>query len=324
MDVAIDLGTASTLIAAAGFGTVIQEPSIAAVRAENRHVLLSAGKPARDLDGREPPHVAIVRPLRDGVVADLDACVLMLRAFLASAATRVGRRIGRVLISVPRGVTPVEREAFREVAERATRARRVALIDEPFAAAIGADLPVRGPRGVMLVDVGGGITEAVVIALGEIVCAESIRVGGATIDAQIAAHLHRRGFEIGAKTAERLKLLLASELDQEERALAKGRWMVTGLPGTLEVTSSEILDAVSGTLDEIADGAARAFEDLSPELVCDIADHGLVLSGGGSYTRSLAERISRRIGVTVRRADDPLGAVIRGNGRALTARTTFA
>lgn len=314
MDVAIDLGTARTQIHGAGRGVMVDEPSVVAVRAGGRGRLVAAGRAAHELVGREPGHVNVVHPLRGGVVSDSDACVLMLRAFLD------GIRVSRVLISAPRGVTAVEREAFREVAERSTGARQVRLIDEPLAAALGADLAVEAPRGLMLVDVGGGISEAVVIALGEIVCSESLRVGGHTVNEHITAHLRaRRGLEIGDLTAERLKLTLATEGATADRALAKGRFTASGLPGTVEITAGEVVEALAATVDEIAERVVRVFEQLSPELVGDVADHGVVLSGGGSLTQTLAGRIARRTGCAVRRAPDPHGAVIRGNGRALAA-----
>ena len=312
-DLAIDLGTATTRIHARRQGRLLEEPSVIALR--DGGAVVAVGRTALALEGREPRGVRVLRPLRDGVITDLDGAVLMLRGFLRAATCRGG---ARVVISLPRGVTSVEREAFREAAHRAAGGARVALIDEPMAAALGAGVPVASARGRMLADVGGGITEAVVIALGEIVCGESARIGGQTLDRHLADHLrHSRGIEIGERTAERLKLELLGAEGNGHTAPARGRWVLSGLPGSVEVSASEALAALAPGLDTIAEGIARVFEELSPELVGDVADSGILLSGGASLCRSLAGRVARRTGVTVEHVPDALGAVIRGNTQVM-------
>jgi rod shape-determining protein MreB len=225
-----------------------------------------------------------------------------------------------VLISVPREVTPVERRAFREVARR-TGASEVVLIDEPLAAAIGSGLPVCEPRGSMLVDVGSGITEAAVISLGEIVHCHSIRLGGQSMDEAIAAHTKERyGLLIGERSAEEAKIRLAGNSDHEPApvALVKGRWLQSGLPGTVQLTAREILDALSGQIEAIAENVVEALDQTPPELVADICSPGISLTGGGALLGTLAERVHGRTGVPVNLVPDPLGAVALGNGRMLS------
>jgi rod shape-determining protein MreB len=312
-DLAIDLGTASTRVQARRSGRVLDEPSVVAVRESGQ--VAAFGRTALALEGREPRGVRVLRPVRDGVVVDLEAAVLLLRACLREAP-----RPRRVVISLPRGVTSVEREALRETARRATGTARVELVDEPMAAALGAGVPVTAARGRMLVDLGGGITETVVIALGAIVCCDSARGGGQALDRQLAAHLRAsRGIEIGERTAERLKLALLGGETPPASAAAKGRWVLSGLPGAIEVTPSEALAAVAPALDAIAGGVAAVFEELTPELAVDVAEGGILLSGGASLCRTLAGRVAARTGVPVAHVPDALGAVIRGNARVMEA-----
>ena len=312
---AIDLGTSNTLIHVLGRGTIVDEPSLVALR---RGELIAVGSAALALDGRQRPDVSVVRPLHDGVVADLDACVRMLQALLAAVPRRLGvSGIRRVLISVPHGVTAVERAAFRDAAFRATGARQVALLAEPMAAAIGAGLPVGIARGHMVVDVGSGITEAAVTSLGAIVSCASVRAGGETLDARIATHLRAtRGLEVGARTAERLKRELLGP-GAAATAVAKGRQVLTGLPTALEVSAVELRGAVEAAVESLVEPVLDVLEELSPELVADVGDHGIWVTGGGSLVPTIAAAIARRVGVRTHQPQAPLAAVIEGNAAVL-------
>jgi rod shape-determining protein MreB and related proteins len=320
---AIDLGTSNTLVHVHGRGTVIDVPSLVAVRTggERRGEVMATGRAALALDGRERPDLAIVRPLQDGVVADLDACVRMLQALLRQVRRRLFERVHRVLISVPHGVTAVERAAFHDAAARATRARRVSLIDEPMAAAIGAGLPVGAARGHMVVDVGSGITEAAVTSLGAIVACASVRAGGKTIDERIAAHLRAsRGLAIGARTAERLKRELLAADGTEPVAVAKGRQVATGLPAVARVRATELRAAVEPVVESLIAPVFDVLDGLTPELVADIGDGGIWITGGGSLVPMIAAAIARRVGVRTHSPAAPLCTVIDGNAAVLAAR----
>jgi rod shape-determining protein MreB and related proteins len=311
---AIDLGTSGTLIHVAGRGVVVDQPSLVARRGAD---VIAVGAAALAMEGRNRPDIAIVRPLHDGVVADLDACVAMLQAMLRLVPG--GVRAGRVLISVPRGVTAVERAAFRDAAARATGARRVALLDEPMAAAIGEGLPVSAPRGHMILDVGSGITEAAVTCLGEIVACSSLRAGGETLDARIEGHLRAaHGLAVGPRTAERLKRELLAGAAPGAVALAKGRDVESGLPRARVVTADELGAATGGIVASLVEPVLAVLEALSPELVADVGDRGIWITGGGSLVPSVATAVARRVGVPARRGADPLAAVIRGNAAVLT------
>jgi rod shape-determining protein MreB len=316
--IAIDLGTSNTLIHVAGRGVVVDQPSLVAIRGSGeRQALIAVGRDALAIDGRQGPDVRVVRPVHDGVVADLDACVAMLQAMLRQLPYRLPR--ARVLVSVPHGVTAVERAAFHDAARRATGARRVELVAEPMAAAIGVGLPVRIARGHLVLDVGSGITEAAVTSLGEIVACASVRAGGATLDARIAGHLRvAHGLEIGARSAEHLKRALVGDRARPgTTAIAKGRHTASGLPAAREVGTDELHAAIAPTVEALVAPVLAVLETLSPELVADIASSGIWITGGGSLVPVVARAVERRVGVRIRPAPHPLGAVIRGNAAIL-------
>jgi rod shape-determining protein MreB len=310
---AIDLGTSCTLIHVAGAGIVVDQPSLVARRGDQ---VVAVGHAALAMEGRARPDVAIIRPLHDGVVGDLDACVAMLQAMLRLVPG--GVRARRALISVPHGVTAVERAAFRDAAARATGARRVTLVDEPMAAAIGEGLAVGAARGHLVLDVGSGITEAAVTCLGEIVACASLRAGGETLDARIASHLRAaHGLAIGPRTAERLKRELLAGAGPAATAIAKGRHVVSGLPAARVVSAGELAAVVDDTVASLVDPVLAVLESLTPELVADIGDRGVWVTGGGSLVSSVTAAVARRVGVRAHRGAAPLAAVIRGNAAVL-------
>jgi rod shape-determining protein MreB and related proteins len=320
-DLAIDLGTATTLIYVKGKGIVSCEPSVVAVQRDNRggKKVLAVGREAKEMLGRTPGNIQAVRPLRDGVIADFEITEAMLRYFIARAHNRRTLVKPRIIICVPFGITEVEKRAVKESAEGAG-AREVYLIEEPMAAAIGAGLPITEPSGNMVVDIGGGTTEVAVISLAGIVYSQSVRVGGDKMDESIMAYMKRKyNMAIGEQTAERIKMTVgnAYPLEQQLTMEVKGRDMVAGIPKTVVVNSDEIRDSLSEPTNAIVEAVLIALERTPPELAADIVDKGIVLTGGGSLLKNLDVLLREETGLPVMVCDDPVSAVVLGSGKAL-------
>jgi rod shape-determining protein MreB len=320
-DLAIDLGTATTLIYVKGKGIVSCEPSVVAVQRDNRggKKVLAVGREAKEMLGRTPGNIQAVRPLRDGVIADFEITEAMLRYFIARAHNRRTLVKPRIIICVPFGITEVEKRAVKESAEGAG-AREVYLIEEPMAAAIGAGLPITEPSGNMVVDIGGGTTEVAVISLAGIVYSQSVRVGGDKMDESIMAYMKRKyNMAIGEQTAERIKITIgnAYPLEQQLTMEVKGRDMVAGIPKTVVVNSDEIRESLSEPTNAIVDAVLVALERTPPELAADIVDKGIVLTGGGSLLKNLDVLLREETGLPVMVCDDPISAVVLGSGKAL-------
>ncbi|PKN49623.1 MAG: rod shape-determining protein [Deltaproteobacteria bacterium HGW-Deltaproteobacteria-20] len=320
-DLAIDLGTATTLIYVRGKGIVSCEPSVVAVQQDSRGAkkVLAVGREAKEMLGRTPGNIQAVRPLRDGVIADFEITEAMLRWFIARATTRRTLVKPRIIICVPFGITEVEKRAVKESAEGAG-AREVYLIEEPMAAAIGAGLPITEPSGNMVVDIGGGTTEVAVISLAGIVYSQSVRVGGDKMDESIVAYMKRKyNLAIGEQTAERIKMTIgnAYPLEQQSTMEVKGRDMVAGVPKTIVVHSDEIREALSEPINAIVEAVLVALERTPPELAADIVDKGIVLTGGGSLLKNLDVLLREETGLPVMVCDDPISAVVLGSGKAL-------
>jgi len=320
-DLAIDLGTATTLIYVKGKGIVSCEPSVVAVQRDNRggKKVLAVGREAKEMLGRTPGNIQAVRPLRDGVIADFEITEAMLRYFIARAHNRRTLVKPRIIICVPFGITEVEKRAVKESAEGAG-AREVYLIEEPMAAAIGAGLPITEPSGNMVVDIGGGTTEVAVISLAGIVYSQSVRVGGDKMDDSIMAYMKRKyNMAIGEQTAERIKITIgnAYPLDQQLTMEVKGRDMVAGIPKTVVVNSDEIRDSLSEPLNAIVEAVLIALERTPPELAADIVDKGIVLTGGGALLKNIDVLLREETGLPVMVCDDPISAVVLGSGKAL-------
>ncbi|HZP42356.1 MAG TPA: rod shape-determining protein [Candidatus Binatia bacterium] len=315
-DLYVDLGTANTLVCAPGAGVVLDEPSVIALRedAAGRPTVLAIGAHAAQMAERAPQAVSVVRPLRDGVVVHVEAASLMVRAFARRCRHGVLRRRPRLVVSLPHDVTAVEREAVREVA-LATGARDVTLIDEPIAAALGAELPVLEPHASMVVDVGSGTTEVAVISLAGIVHCESVRLGGDAMDAAIARMIRRRyGLLVGQPTAEQAKITLGADPARApaRTVRVRGRDVTTGLPRAVAVTSEDVCEALGGILDRIARAVRAALEATPADLAADIGDGGIVLTGGGALLRGLPRRLAWETRLPVHVAAAPLQAVARG------------
>ena len=320
-DLAIDLGTATTLIYVKGRGIVSCEPSVVAVQTDSRGAkrVLAVGKEAKEMLGRTPANIHAVRPLRDGVIADFEVTEAMLRYFITKATQRGTLVKPRIIICVPFGITEVEKRAVKESAESAG-AREVFLIEEPMAAAIGAGLPITEPSGNMVVDIGGGTTEVAVISLAGIVYSQSVRVGGDKMDDSIVAYLKRKyNLLIGEQTAERVKCQIgnAHPGDRVETMEVKGRDLVAGVPKTVVVNSDEIRDALSEPINTIVEAVMAALEKTPPELSADIVDKGIVLTGGGALLKNLDVLLREETGLPVMVCDDPVSAVVLGSGKAL-------
>ncbi len=320
-DLAIDLGTATTLIYAKDQGIVSCEPSVVAVQRDARggKRVLAVGKEAKEMLGRTPGSIQAVRPLRDGVIADFEITEAMLRYFISRAAHRRTVVKPRIIICVPFGVTEVEKRAVKESAESAG-ARQVFLIEEPMAAAIGAGLPITEPSGNMVVDIGGGTTEVAVISLAGIVYSQSVRVGGDKMDDAIIAYMKRKyNLLIGEQYAERVKCVIGNAYppDDIDTIEVKGRDLVAGVPKTVVVTSDEVREALSEPIHAIVDAVMTALEQTPPELSADIVDKGIVLTGGGALLRNLEILLREETGLPVMVCDDPISAVVLGSGRAL-------
>jgi rod shape-determining protein MreB and related proteins len=320
-DLAIDLGTANTLIYVRGKGIVSCEPSVVAIKRDERGVksVRAVGREAKEMLGRTPGSVQAVRPLRDGVIADFEITEAMLAHFIKKTNNKRSLVKPRIVICVPFGITEVEKRAVRESAENAG-AREVYLIEEPMAAAIGAGLPITEPTGNMVVDIGGGTTEVAVISLAGIVYSQSIRVGGDKMDEAIIAYVKRAyNLLVGEQTAERVKCQVgnAYPLDEPLTMEVKGRDLVAGVPRTVVVNSDEIRDALAEPINSIVDAVMSALERTPPELSSDIKDKGIVLTGGGALLRNLDVLLREETGLPVMVADDPISAVVLGAGKCL-------
>jgi rod shape-determining protein MreB len=319
-DLAIDLGTANTLVFAKGKGIVLREPSVVAVRQDGRSSkVLAVGKEAKMMLGRTPGNITAIRPIRDGVIADFEVTEAMLRYFINKVHNRRTLVHPRIIISVPSGITQVERRAVRESAESAG-AREVYLIEEPMAAAIGAGLPITEPTANMVVDIGGGTTEVAVISLAGIVYSNSVRVAGDKMDEAILHYIKRKhNMAIGEHTAEQIKISIGDVMPEApyETMDIKGRDLVSGVPKTMTIDSNEIRAAISEQVDAIIEAVKMALELTPPELSADIVDQGIVLTGGGALLRNLDKRLREETGLPIIIADDPLSSVVLGSGKAL-------
>ena len=318
-DIGIDLGTANTLIYMRGKGIIIREPSVVAVDTRTDKAKY-VGQEAKDVIGRTPGSIVAVRPLKDGVIADFDVTTTMLQEFIHKAlkGSFPGTK-ARVIICIPSGVTAVERRAVKEAAENAN-AKRVNIIEEPMAAAIGAGLPVADPTGSMIVDIGGGTSEVAVISLGGIVTSRSVRVAGDEFDSSIAAYIKKKyNLLIGERTAENIKIGIGSAypMDEETSMEIKGRNLLNGLPENITIMSSEIREALSEPLSHVIEAIKTTLEKTPPELAADIIDQGITLAGGGALLRGLDRLINKETGMPVNIAESPLDCVAEGTGKVL-------
>ncbi|MYB87405.1 MAG: rod shape-determining protein [Acidimicrobiaceae bacterium] len=317
-DMALDLGTANTVVYVRGEGIVLDEPSVVAVNTRNGKVL-AVGSEAKSMIGRTPAHIQAVRPLRDGVIADFDMCEEMLRFFIERVHQRRWTK-PRMVIAVPSGITGVEQRAVQEAAESAGARKPTHIIEEPMAAAIGTGLQVWEPTGNMIVDVGGGTTEVAVISLGGIVSSQSIRVGGDEFDNVIGQFVKKEhSLLIGERTAEEIKIMLGSAypLAREARAEIRGRDLVSGLPRVVSVTTEDIREGLEESVTAICDAVRGTLDHTPPELAADIMESGITLAGGGALLRNLDQRMANETGMPITVAQDPLLAVVRGCGHVL-------
>ena len=320
-DLAIDLGTANTLVYVKGRGIVACEPSVVAVQKDGRRYgrVLAVGTEAKEMLGRTPGNIVAIRPMKDGVIADFETTEAMLRYFITKAHNRKTLVRPRMVVCVPSGITEVEKRAVKESAESAG-ARAVFLIEEPMAAAIGAGLPITEPSGNMIVDIGGGTTEVAIISLAGVVYSESVRVGGDKMDEAVLQHMKRKyNLLIGERTAERIKITIGSAYPTEEILTmdVKGRDLVAGVPRTLEIHSDEIRDALQEPINAIVSAVRLALERTPPEHAADLVDKGIVLAGGGALLRNMDMLLREETGLPVMIADDPISAVVLGSGMTL-------
>ena len=320
-DMGIDLGTANTLVLVKDKGIIINEPSVVAVRREKygKQKILAVGHAAKEMVGKTPGDIEAIRPMRDGVIADFDMTERMIRYFIEKTHRRKNFLRPRIIISVPYGLTQVERKAVRESALSAG-AREVFLIEEPMAAAIGANLPVREPQGNLVVDIGGGTTEIGVVSLGGLVISKSIRTAGDKIDSSIVNYIKEKyNLLIGERTGEEIKIAVGSavQLEKELSVVVKGRDQVSGLLSRVELTSEDVREAMREPLKEIADALKTVLEMMPPDLAGDIVETGIVLTGGGALIRGLDKFLADIVKLPVFVADEPLLAVARGTGKAL-------
>ena len=320
-DLAIDLGTANTLIYIRGMGIVSNEPSVVAVQQDARggKKVLAVGKEAKEMLGRTPGNIVAIRPMKDGVIADFEITAAMLRYFIETAHNRKTLVKPRIIIGIPSGITEVERRAVREAAENAG-ARDVFLIEQPMAAAIGAGLPVTEAAGNMIVDIGGGTSDVAVISLSGIVAARSVRIGGDKLDESIIQYVKRKyNLFIGERTAESIKISIGTAHPSDEVLTMeiKGRDLVAGVPRTLTISSDEIRDALAEPVNGIVEAVKATLERTPPELSGDIADRGIVLAGGGALLKNLDVLLREETGLPVFLAEDPLSSVVLGAGKAL-------
>jgi rod shape-determining protein MreB len=317
-DMAVDLGTANTLIYVRGRGIVLNEPSVVALNINTRQVV-AVGVEAKRMIGRTPGNIVAIRPLRDGVIADFDVTERMLRYFIQQVHKRSYLVKPRIIIAVPSGLTGVEQSAVKEAAHRAG-ARRVYIFEEPLAAAIGAGLPVNEPMGNMVVDIGGGTTEVAVISLGGIVVSQSLRVAGDEFDQAIITYAKKEySLMLGERTAEQLKMSIGSAYpaEDEPQAEIRGRDLVSGLPKTIVIGADEVRQAISEPLNLICDAVKSTLDKCPPELAGDVMDRGFALAGGGALLRGLDDRLREETGLPVHLADDPLQSVAMGVGKCV-------
>ena len=320
-DLAIDLGTANTLVYVKGKGIVLDEPSVVAVHRDLRGTkkILAVGVDAKRMLGKTPGNIVAIRPMKDGVIADFEITEAMLRHFILRVHNRRTFVRPRIIISIPSGITPVERRAVKETAESAG-AREVYLIEEPMAAAIGAGLPITEPVSSMVVDIGGGTTEVAVISLAGIVYSKSVRVAGDRIDAAIVQYMKRKySLLIGERTGEMIKITIGCAYPENELKTVdvKGRDLISGIPKIVEINSEEVMEAMAEPVGVIINAVRDALENAPPELAGDIVDRGIVLAGGGALLRNLDALLREETGLPITIADDPLSVVVRGAGRAL-------
>jgi rod shape-determining protein MreB len=320
-DLAIDLGTANTCVYVKGKGIVLREPSVVAVKRDNRgtNKVLAVGSEAKRMLGRTPGNIVAIRPMKDGVIADFEVTEAMLRHFISKVHN--SRRLvrPRIVICVPTGITQVEKRAVRESAQSAG-AREVFLIEEPMAAAIGADLPITEPTSNMVVDIGGGTTEVAVISLAGIVYSKSVRIGGDKMDEAILQHVKRKyNMLIGESSAEDIKTTIGSAYPLEEELVmdVKGRDLVSGIPQNISITSEEVRKAISEPVDSIVQAVRIALEQTPPELAADIVDRGIVLTGGGALLKGLDSLLREETSLPITVVEDPLSTVALGSGKVL-------
>lgn len=329
-DLSIDLGTANTLIYVQGRGIVLDEPSVVAIANDGRRLsertILAVGKKAKDMLGRTPGHITAVRPMKDGVIADFIIARRMLQYFIRAVSKgSFFSPSPRVVICVPSGATQVERHAIKESAE-AAGARKVFLLEEPMAAAIGADMPVAEAQGSMVVDIGGGTAEIAVLSLNGVVISESLRIAGDNFDDSIVQYVRKKfGIVIGYATAEKIKheIGCASPSKEIKEIVVRGRSVNEGIPKTFTLNSNEVLSALQESLNGLVDAIRRLMENTPPELSADIATHGIVLTGGGALLCGIERLFSQELGLPVRVATDPLTCVARGGGIYLDMTDNF-
>lgn len=317
-DIGIDLGTANSVVYVKDHGIVLREPSVVAIQAGTSNVL-AVGEDAKRMVGRTPGSIVAIRPMKDGVIADFEITESMLRYFIRKVHNRRSMVAPRVIVAVPSGITEVEKRAVKDSATHAG-ARKVYLIEEPMAAAIGVGLPVQEPAGNMIVDIGGGTTEVALISLAGIVFSRSIRVAGDELDEAIIQYMKRAyNLMVGERTAEDIKIRVGSAfpLEQEITLEVKGRDLVAGLPKTLTITSQEIREALLEPVSQIVESVRVTLERCPPELAADLVDRGIMLAGGGSLLRGIDKLLAEETGLPVHVADDPLSAVAEGTGRVL-------
>ena len=323
-DMGIDLGTANTLVYIKGQGIVVREPSVVAIRDDSKEVL-AVGEEAKRMIGRTPGNIVAIRPMKDGVIADFDVTQSMLSYFIQKAAAKKGVVSPRIAICVPFGVTEVEKRAIEEAA-RTAGAKDAFLIEEPMAAAIGAGLRIEEPEGNMVVDIGGGTSEIAIISLGGIVTAKSIRLGGDELDEAIVNYVKKEySLMIGERTAEDVKIKIGSaykegdEVDMEIR----GRDLISGLPKTMQISSSEVRDALRDPVNSIVDGIKSTLEKTPPELASDIMENGIMLTGGGALLKGLDKLVREETGMPVKIAENPLDCVAIGTGKSVEDQEIF-
>lgn len=317
-DIGIDLGTANTLVHVKGKGIVIREPSVVAVN-QKSNTVLAVGDSAKSMIGRTPGNIVAIRPMKDGVIADFDITQSMLKHFIKRAMSSGVFSKPRVVICVPSGVTEVEKRAVEEATLQAG-AKEAYLIEEPMAAAIGANLPVEEPSGSMVVDIGGGTSEVAVISLGGIVTSKSLRIAGDELDEAIVHYVKKEyNLMIGERTAEEIKLSIGSAYPKhkEESVEIRGRDLITGLPKNLVITSTEIMEALKEPINSIVDSIKYTLEKTPPELAADIMDRGIMLTGGGALLSGLDKLIKEETGMPVSIAENPLDCVVMGAGKVL-------
>jgi rod shape-determining protein MreB len=317
-DMAVDLGTANTLVYVRGRGIVLDEPSVVAKNTQTRAVL-AVGAEAKEMIGRTPHHIQAVRPLRDGVIADFDDTREMIRYFIQQVHRRWFIAKPRVVVCVPSGITGVEQRAVEE-ATISAGARSVFIIEEPMAAAIGAGLPIHEPTGNMIVDIGGGTTEVAVISMGGMVTSQSIRVGGDELDEAIVSYIRKEySLVLGDRTSEQVKMTIGNAFPQndEQSAEIRGRDQVSGLPKTIVISAEEIRRALEEPVNQIIDAVKDTLDKTPPELAADVMDRGIVLTGGGGLLRGLDERLKHETGIPIHLAEHPLESVVLGSGKCL-------